>query len=59
MKKLIIPFLAIVAFVALSACKTDVVERRDPSTQSTTTSTDQSTTRTPVDSSTTTTRTTQ
>lgn len=54
MKTLIIPFLAIAAFVSLSACRTDVVERRDPTVHSTTTTTDESTTRRPADSTTTT-----
>jgi hypothetical protein len=56
MKKLIIPILAITAFAGLSACRTDVDERRDPPvhSSSTTTTTDQSTIQRPSDSSTTT-----
>jgi hypothetical protein len=56
MKKLIIPILAINAFIGLSACRTDVDERRDasPHTSSSTTTTDESTTRRPADSTTTT-----
>jgi hypothetical protein len=54
MKKLIVPILAIVAFVAVSACKTDVVEPRDPSVHSSTTTTEESSTRRPVDATTTT-----
>jgi hypothetical protein len=55
MKKLIVPILAITAFVSLSACKTDVVEKRDPSVRSSTTTTsDESSVQRPVDASTTT-----
>jgi len=55
MKKLIVPILAITAFVGLSACRTDVQETREPSTHSsTTTTTDQSTIQRPADSTTTT-----
>ena len=56
MKKLIIPFLAITAFAGLSACRTDVEERREPTvhSSSTTTTTDESRTRRPADSTTTT-----
>lgn len=53
MKKLIIPFLAITAFVALSACKT-VVDNREPATHSSTTTTEESTVRRPVEATTTT-----
>jgi len=42
MKKLIVPFLAIATFVSISACKTDVVERRDPAVHSSTTTTEES-----------------
>jgi predicted small lipoprotein YifL len=56
MKNLIILFLAIAAFVSLSACRTDVEERRDPTvhSSSTTTTSDESTVRRPADSTTTT-----
>ncbi len=55
MKKIIIPILAIAALASLSACRTDVDERRDPSVRSsTTTSTDETTTHRPADSTTTT-----
>ena len=57
MKKLIVSCLAIATFVGLSACKTDVVERRDPSVHSTTTTTDESTVRHPAESTTSTTET--
>lgn len=53
MKKLIIPVLAIATFTALSACKTDVVEK-EPSVHSSTTSTEESSTRVPASATTTT-----
>jgi hypothetical protein len=52
MKKLIIPFLALIAFVALSACKTEVVER-NPSVHSSTTTTEETRQSRPVQSTTT------